>query len=105
MVVDIMRGAKLVVVPAVADKFLVFVDQEVAHVQVLMGREAVAALEIEVGGLLVPRASGVDVPGPGAHMRATKAVQVALLDGRIAPKKFAIWPTNSANKTNRCRRG
>ena len=77
VVVDVVRRAEGVVVPAVAGQLLVLVDQEVAHVQMLVGREAVAALEEEVGGVLVPRAAGVDVPGPRAEVREPEAAQVA----------------------------
>ncbi len=66
VVVDVVRRAEFVVVPAVAGQFLVLVDEEVADVEVLVGGEAVAALEEEVGGVVVPRTAGIDIARPGA---------------------------------------
>ncbi len=54
MIVHIVARAESVVVSPVADKFLVPIHQEVAHIKMLMSREAVPTLEKEVGGIVVP---------------------------------------------------
>jgi hypothetical protein len=85
MVVDVVAGAEIVVVAAVAGQLGVLVDQEMADVQVLVRREPVAALEEEIGGVLVPGAPGANIAGAGAEVREAEALQVAPGDRGVPP--------------------
>ena len=54
VVVDVMWRTKGVVVAAIGRQLLTLVDEEMSHIQVLMGGEPVSALEEEVSGILTP---------------------------------------------------
>ena len=87
MVIDVVRRAKVVVVSAVSGQLLALVNEKMAHVEVLVRGEAIAALEEEVGGVFVPRAAHVDVARPAAEVREFEVGQIALLDRGIAPEE------------------
>jgi hypothetical protein len=89
MVVHVVQCPESVIMAAVAGQFGLPVDHKVAHVQVLVRREPVAALEEETRRVFVPRTAGKDVAGTGADMSQPERFQVRWGDGRVAPQE--IW--------------
>ena len=68
VIVDIVTRTERVVVAAIAGKLLVFVNQKVSHIQMLVRGESVWALEEKVGGIFVPRTASVDIARPGTDV-------------------------------------
>ena len=68
VVVDIVARSERIIVAAVAGQLLVFVDKEMTHVQMLMSREPVAALEKEIRRIVLPRTASINVARAGTDM-------------------------------------
>ena len=101
VVIDVVRRAEFVVVSAVAGEFFVFVDQEVADVQMLVRGKTVATLEEEIRRVLVPRTPCVHVAGTGTDMRKAEPTQVRTFDRRVAPEEILVGVVSHAGPRSR----
>ena len=90
VIVHVVSGAEGVVVPAVADQLVVLVYDEMACVEMLVGRKTVGGLKEKIGRILIPGAAGIDVARAGAEVRKLEIRQIALFDGGVAPEEVLV---------------
>jgi len=90
VVVHVVPGAEVVVVAAVARQLGLLVDDEMPDVEVLVGGEAVSAVEEKVGGVLRPGAPRIDEAGAGAQVGEPEALEGALLRGGVVPEEVLV---------------
>ena len=96
VVVDIMCTSEAVVVAAVANEFSVLEDDEVADVQMLMGRKTVTALEEKISGVVIPAAACIDVASTRADVRQPNFRHDVLGNRWISPQKILVGVRSNA---------